>query len=102
MSQAALDTLIARCSALIAATTAPTAAPLEQALAEFDAALVAVRRVQTWDRSAIAPLKEALAQAEAARVQLAYLADRNRRRLDTLANAAGVVHQPTYGRARLA
>ena len=102
MTQVVLDTLVARCAALIASTTAPTAAPLEQAVVDFDAALVAVRAVQSWDSALIAPLRTALAEAEAARVQFAYLLDRNRRRIDTLANAAGVVHRPAYGRpARL-
>ena len=95
MSDAALDDLIARGEALVAALDADDAGAIEAETATMRDAL---ERVRSGTRDP-ARLRDALAITEAARVRVAFLADVTRTRLRRIAAMSGREQGPqTYGR----
>lgn len=102
MSDAVIADLIAAETAIIAALDADDIDAIEAALPLFGDSVKRMKTVTTWRQTpGIADrLLHALAQADAARVRVRYLADRNVRRMDLLATAAGRFDctPATYGR----
>ena len=101
MSIAALDTLIAREEALVAALDGQDVEQIESATEAMRIALIEVAAIGSWhDRAELgARVVQAVRLAEAAKGRVHYLADRNRRRLDTLAMLTGGGLPPAYGRS---
>ncbi len=96
MSDAALDELIARGHALVAALDADDAPAIEAATTAFRAALEPLRSAARDPAKA----REALAVTEAARVRVACLADVTRARLARIAAMTGrAPRAQTYGRS---
>jgi hypothetical protein len=91
MSLVALDDLIAREKALIAALDADDVAAIETATAGFQGALEALGLAgRMGEAAALRPrISEAMMLADAARVRVAFLADATRRRIERLAAATG-------------
>lgn len=102
MSDAVVAGLIAAETAMIAALDADDIDALEAALPIFGESVKKMKPAGAWRQTpGIADrLRHALALAEAARVRVRYLADRNVRRMDLLATAAGRFDctPATYGR----
>lgn len=101
MSLAALDDLILREKALIAAIDADDVTAIEAETSAFREALLRVRTAGGWREvpGAASRADEALALADAARVRVNYLTDLTRRRMEKLARAAGRPEgNATYGR----
>lgn len=101
MSLAAVDGLIAREEALIAALDAGDAGQVGQAALDMRDALMTVAATGGWHGTAEVRERvlHALRLAEAAGGRVNYLADANRRRLDRLTSLAGQPRAETYGRS---
>lgn len=100
-SVSALDDLIAREEALIAALDGQDVGEIESSTEAMRASLMQVAAVGTWhDRAEIgARVMQAMRLAEAAKGRIHFLADRNRRQLDRLATLTGAPLPPAYGRS---
>lgn len=91
MSDTVLDALIAAETAIIAALDADDIVAIEAALPLLGASVGDLRTDGVWRKTPamIERVRQAFDLTEAARVRIRYLADRNRRRIDLLATAAG-------------
>jgi len=83
--------MIAAETALIAALDADDLPAIEAVLPMLGAAAAGLRTDGVWQKKPeiLDRLRSAIALADAARVRIRYLADRNQRRIDMLAAAAG-------------
>jgi hypothetical protein len=101
MSGAAVEMLIAREEALIAALDGQNIAAIEGATRAMGDALAHVAAAGGWQTRPELGVRlvQALRLAEAARGRLNYLADRTRRQLDRLATMTGAPLPTTYRRA---
>ena len=101
MSSDALEGLIVRQEALVAALDAGDLGRLETAAQDMRGALTQVAAAGGWHVSPDLKLRlsQALRLAEAARGRVNYLADANRRRIDRFAAMAGQPRAQAYGRS---
>jgi hypothetical protein len=83
--------MIAAETALIAALDADNLSAIEAALPMLGAGASSLRTDGVWRKTPeiLDRLGNAIALADAARIRIRYLADRNQRRIDLLATAAG-------------
>ncbi len=102
MSDTVIADLIGAETAMIAALDADDIDAIEAALPIFGESLSRLKVDDSWRQvpGIVDRLRHALALADSARVRIRYLADRNIRRLDLLATAAGRFDctPATYGR----
>ncbi|NIJ08983.1 hypothetical protein FHS31_002613 [Sphingomonas vulcanisoli] len=101
MSAAALDTLIAREEALIAALDGQDVTQIESSTDAMRAALIELAAIGAWHNRVEVGERviQAVKLAEAAKGRINFLADRNRRKLDRLATLTGAPLAPAYGRS---
>ena len=102
MSDTVIADLIGAETAMIAALDADDIDAIEAALPIFGKAVSRMKAEDAWRQTpgVVDRLRHALTLADAARVRILYLADRNVRRMDLLATAAGRFDctPATYGR----
>lgn len=100
MTAAALDQLIAAEEIFISALDGEDIGAIEQAALTMRATLASVAASGAWNTNGEtgARLVQAMRLAEAAGGRVNYLADRNRRRLDKLAQLSGAQRPQAYSR----
>lgn len=90
MSLEAIDVLIERQAALIAALDIGDISAIELATRDMANAVEAVRAQDVWhDRSALNQLNYAMKQTHAARIRVNYLSEWTRQKIDQLADLRG-------------
>ena len=99
MTETDIEGVIAGQAALIAALDAGDVAAIEAATASLSRLLSVVRASGAVIGVRHDRVDHALRQTEAARTRVNYLADRNRQRLDRLAERRGVRRPTTYNSA---
>ncbi len=99
MTETDIEGIIAAQAALIAALDAGDVASIEATTATLSRMLSAVQSSGAATRIRHDRVDHALRQTDAARTRVNYLADRNRQRLDRLAERRGAQRPSTYNAA---
>lgn len=90
MSAQAIEKLIDRQAALIAALDSGDISAIELATQEMANAVEIVRAQDVWhDRKALIPLNYAMKQSHAARIRVNYLSEWTRQKIDQFADLRG-------------